>query len=271
MQIYIIILNALVVFLLLIAGIFPALLFEKGLAAEFLRMVWPLGLILLLAIGTVNIMYLRNRKLLSLLDKGDWPALADYLEKKIYQDGKYSSRHVRLLAQSFLIQGNFDAAMGLKDKVAAVKPALLEANALFFGVAYLLGGKADIAVEFFKERLDKGQSADNEWIRWYYGFSLMIGGYLELAEGVFEKLASDSRDVFITGLSAYFLADKLGKNSLAQAEWRVHADAGKSRVRKIVKTAGKWEKKAQKMKAEVCGAIIRKYIDEAGIWIFGET
>ena len=267
MHIYIIVLNILIGLLLAIAIVFLMMFSGKGITMDFLLPVWPLGLFLLLTLGGINIIFLVNRKLLTLLDKEDWPALAVYLEKKIYQDTKYSSRYVKLLTQAYLILGKYKEIISLKDRAALEKPALVDECALAFGAALLLNRDTAAAAEFFQARLDKGQ-AGAEWVRWYYGFSLLLGGSVEPAGVIFGELAAGANDALIAGLSAHFLNGHAGR-SAAGGEWLAHAETGKNRVRASVKTVKQWAQKAHKINAEVHGAVIRKYLDEAGAWIFG--
>jgi tetratricopeptide (TPR) repeat protein len=202
------------------------------------------------------------------LEREDWPALADYLEKKICQDGHYSSRYVRFFVQACLAMGNFDRVVEFSQRVFAVKPALVEANALIFGVAYILGGNVASAANFYRERLEKAGPAGEktEWIRWYYGFSLASIGDTEQAESVFGALAASARGYPVAGLSAFFLSKKIK----IDPQRSTNADHGRDRVRKALKTINRWNNKTAKLKTKVHGAIIKSYLDEAGLWLFGE-
>jgi hypothetical protein len=260
---HIIILNIIAVLFLSAAVAVPMMVLgTSGMTADFWRVLWPTGLIAVLALAGMNVYFFKNLRLFSLLKKDDWPALADYLEKRIYRDGKYSSRDVRLLAHSYIVTGDFDAAARLEKNVAAAKPALLDEFALMFGVARVLGGNKPATVEFFKERLEKGNVSEGEWVRWYYGFSLSLAGSSGQAQTVFGDLAATAKDVIVTGLSAYFLSEVLG-NSPAAKE-------GAGRVRRETGSLAQWGKRTAKVTTEVHGAIIRKHIAEAGEWIFKE-
>jgi hypothetical protein len=211
----------------------------------------------------MNVYFFRNLRLFSLLKKEDWPALANYLEKRIYTDGKYSARDVRLLAHSYIVLGDFDAAARLEQNLATSKPALLDEFALMFGCARVLGGNIPAAVEFFNDRLKKGNVSNDEWFRWYYGFSLSLTGSTEQAQAVFGELAAGAKDATVIGLSAYFLSEILG---IRPADNR--AEEGVGRARKGIVSIEEWKKKAAKVETAVHGAIIRKYIAEAGEWLF---
>jgi hypothetical protein len=238
--------------------------------AEFWRLAWPAGLILVLFLVGMNAYFLVNRRLFDLLKKENWPALADYLGEKVYKEGKYSSRNVRLLAHAYIVSGNFEGAARLEEKAASAKPALLDEFALLFGVARILGGNAPASAEFFKDRLEKGNVSSGEWFRWYYGFSLLLARSLDQAQAVFGELAAGAKDTVVAGLSAYFLSDVLGKpaNAATSAESLARAEEAAGRVRGEIKTLKNWEKKAAKVTTEVHGAVIRKYIKEAGEWLF---
>lgn len=273
MQMRIIFFNIFLVFFLLIA-VFFVLFWTKSQMAALMQMVWPLALVVVVPLGVMDTVFLLNRKLLILLEEEDWPALTAYLEKKVYEEGVYKPRYIKLLAQSCLATENFNGVVSLKNRLAAAKPALVEDNALIFGAAYLLGGKTAAAVEFFRERMEKGSPGD--WLRWYYGFSLTLTGAYEKAGTVLGELAAGvpatgTRDTLVTGLAAFLLTELAGKSPIASARWRVRAEEGKNRVRKALKTAGKWTKKGEKLKAEVHGAVIRSYVDRAGTWIWGSN
>jgi len=234
-----------------------------------------LALAVVLLLVVINTVFIRNWKLLALLEKEDWPALTAYLEKKIYEEGRYAPRYVKLLTQSCLATENFDGVINLKNRLAAAKPALMEDNALVFGTVYLLGGNTAAAVEFFQERLEKGTAGEMDWLRWYYAFSLILTGAHEKAGAVLEELAADipagADNILVTGLAAFLLSELTGKTPAVSAEWRIRAEEGKSRVRKTLKTAGKWIRKVKKLKTEVHGAIIRSYVDRTGAWIWGSN
>jgi hypothetical protein len=218
---------------------------------------------------SVNILFAANYRILSLLEREDWPALAYYLEQKMLIKGHYSSRKIRLLASSYLIISDYASVERLEAKLIQVKPAFIEKNALIFGVARILGGNYINAALFYKARLEyKGKIHDKEWLRWFYGFSHMLAGSFDYAEPEFSTLAASSSDFFIYGLSAYFLQTSIAKHSHKPDECRNTANIGKERVIKTIKSIETWKKETQKMGTEVHTTIIKKYIDEAGNWIF---
>jgi hypothetical protein len=173
-------------------------------------MVWPLALLLFLILCGWNVFYVTNRRLFSLLEREDWPALAEHLEQRIFRRGRYFSPLVRLLANSYLVLSDFAAVQALENKTAIAKPALVAENALVFGAARILSKNYGAAARFFAEQIgqDKGKNAGvKHWLEWYHGFALFLDGQYAPAAEEFKALALSSADALITALAAFFLAE----------------------------------------------------------------
>jgi len=227
-------------------------------------------MILIFVLIGLNIFFASNYRLLWLLEREDWPGLAYYLEEKVLTKNRYSSRNVRLLANSYLVMCDFPSIFNLESKTAAVKPRVIEKNLLVFGAAKILNGDHKGAAAFYKKSLDKGKVKEEQWVRWFFGFSQMLTGDFDNAETEFMALAASSGDALIAGLAAYFLACVLAKHSFKPEECQSVSESGRGRVRKIYKDFAAWKKEADNAGTEVHTAIIRKYIDEAGAWLFDQ-
>ena len=184
--------------------------------------------------------------------------------------GNYSSRKVRLLASSYMVISDYPSVLKLESKALLVKPSVIEKNALIFGSARVLNGKYDEAAVFFNTHCNKGRlkGKNLEWIRWFYGFTNLLNSRFAQAEEIFLSLAASSRYILITGISAYFLSNNLVKYSLNPEECKAVTENGRNRVVTALVNAEGWKKEVEKMADEIHIAIIRKYIDEAGIWLF---
>jgi len=216
----------------------------------------------------MSIFFFFNYRLLSLLEREDWPALAYYLEQKIFVKNRYKNRNVRLLASSYLVISDFQSVLKLESKAMLAKPAVVAKNALIFGSARILSGNHGEAAAFFKAHLSKCNSRDRQWVRWFHGFSYLLAGAFNAVEPEFSSLAISSNNALISGLSAYFLETSLKKYSLNPEKCHDTAKSGKERVVKSLKNIGNWTQEADKMGTDIHIAIIRKYIDEAGKWLF---
>ena len=260
--------SGLAVIILLIAVFLPLLLSKGITVMDFRHIILPLfAFIVLLLIG-VSIFFFLNYRLLSLLEREDWPALAYYLEQKVYGKKRFTDRNVRLLASSYMVISDFQSVSKLEGKTMHAKPLLVYKNALIFGSAKVLSGKYGEAAFFFLSNINKCNKKDKQWVRWFSGFSHLLGGAFSSAEPEFSSLAVSSNDAIITGLSSYFLFHSIEKSSSRQAECRHMSENGRDRVMNSLKNISEWNKEVEKLGTNIHAAIIRKYIDAAGTWLF---
>jgi len=226
----------------------------------------------LLLVG-MGIYFFFNYRLLSLLEREDWPALAYYLEQKIFVKGKYTERNVRILASSYLVITDYVSVLKLESKTVLAKPSAVTSNVLLFGSARVLSGNHAEAAAFFNNHLEKGKirAKDKQWAHWYHGFSLLLKGAFKMAQPEFTSLAVSSRDALITGLSAYFLNTSIAKHFSNPSECLAAAESGRIRVVNAIKNLAGWRKEIDKMSSEIHIVIIKKYILEAGQWLFSEN
>jgi hypothetical protein len=218
-----------------------------------------------------------NYRVFLFLEKEDWPALVQELERRVLRDKNYSPRLVKLLANSYLVLSDAASVNTLEKKLSIVKPGLVNANALIFGAARILARDNKGAVEFFGERLPGTgtrslgiSGTDREWISWYYGFALLLDRQFGNAADRFAGFAEMSQDGVLAGLSAYFLNDTLRKflpdKASALAE---KARQGKERVRNSLKHRADWNREAKRLETEVHAAVLAHYIGKAADYVYG--
>ena len=255
--------SIIIVFILLILALSLLLVAKYESTANLRYITLSVFLFMALILVCLGIFFLFNYRLFSLLEREDWPALAYYLEQKIYVKGRYSVQNVRILAGSYMVVSDYPSVLKLESKTMLVKPDIIKKNALIFGSARVLNGSYKEAAAFFKTYLGK-----DEWVRWFYNFSLLLDGAFSQVEPEFLSLARYSGNVLITGLSAFFLTNNLARHSQNPEECRAVSESGRSRVVDLLKKEDNWKKEADKMRTEIHIAIIRKYIDEVGKWLF---
>ncbi|MDR3167456.1 MAG: hypothetical protein LBT93_05885 [Treponema sp.] len=261
------------VFLVFLCTI-PSLMAPADFAPAFWRLSWPLVLVLVLFLIALECFYFYNRRLFLLLEREDWPALVQYLEMRVIRKGHYSPHLVRLLANTYLVLSDSAAVINLENKTAIVKPALVETNALIFGAARILGKDIAGAVNFFSTRLDpapgRAPQKQAQWIRWYYGFALLLDRQFTPAADQFILLAKEADDALVAGLSAFFLYDTLTKIFPERSlELQALAAEGQNRVRGSLPAQRDWDKEAAKIETEVHAAILFKNLGNAARWIYG--
>jgi hypothetical protein len=247
----------------------PYFVMNLSFSVSFWKMNWPLILVWVLLIFTLNIFYFANKKLFSLLEKEDWPALIGYLEEKVIQKGNYSSRLVRLLANCYLVLSDSASVVSLENKVAINKPALLDSNALVFGTARILGNDAAGALRFFKARKDSVKAEPKDWVTWYYGFSLLLNKQIEDAVREFSLLATSSRDGVVTALSSYFLQRNIHViMPQLRHEFREISGLGKKRALEAMPKVEAWKREINRLSTEIFAAAIAGFLEDTGIWLY---
>ncbi|MDR1839859.1 MAG: hypothetical protein LBQ93_09805 [Treponema sp.] len=264
----IIVISIVIIIVILATALLPLLLAEPEFAVNLQQLILPLLIFIALLLICISLFFIINYRLFSLLEREDWPALSFYLEQKIYVKGRYSAQNVRLLASSYLVTSDFSSVLKLEGKAMLAKPSVVDKNVLVFGAARILSGSQKDAANFFKKYMGKGNNRDKQWIHWFFGFSQLLGGVFSVAEQEFSSLAVSSDNALITGLSAFFLGTSVLKRSQKPEECRFVVENSRGRLIKALKNINNWKKEADRSANEIHVAIIRKYIDEAGKWLF---
>jgi len=247
----------------------PLMMLGPALSESFWRINWPLIMLLVVLFAAFTVFYFSNRTLFLLLEKEDWPALVRYLEDRVIQKGKYTPRLVRLLANSYLVLSDSAAVMSLESKTALAKPSLIDANALVFGTARILGQDVSGAVRFFQIRKETVKPQLKDWVHWYYGFSLLLNRQYEEAGEEFSFLSRISKDGVVTALSSYFLSETIAQ-SLPEKwqELRDTASAGRERVLGTLPELKNWKREISRLSTEIHAAALSKYMEETGRWLY---
>ena len=250
----------------------PLLILGKDLALGFWRSGWFLAPLIFLALGLIDIYFALNYKIYTLLEKEDWPALIQELENKVLQKNRYSSRLVRLLINSYLVLSDVNSVTELEKRLSITKSSLINENALSFGAARILSKDYQGAVEFLASkytRESRNKGSDAEWLRWYYGFSLLLSRRFDEAADVFILLAREGRDGIPAGLSAYFLSENLAaflplrsKNLLEEAT------AAKERVTKTLRGRNDWDRELKRLETEVYAVALQTYTGKAADYLY---
>jgi hypothetical protein len=113
------------------------------------------------------------------------------------------------------------------------------------------------------------------WIRWYYGFSLLLDRQFARAADQFLILITESSvksavmPLLVTGLAAFFLADTLGKALSDRNDIRSAAEAGRQQVRNALKDISAWNRAISATPDEIHIVILLSYLREAGDWLYG--
>jgi hypothetical protein len=265
--------NVLMLLFLGVVFVLPFIVLGREFALGFWRSSWFMGPLILGVLLVIDGYFLVNSRVLILLEKEDWPPLIQELEHRVYHKGRYTPRLVKLLANTYLVLSDAHSVTELEKKLSIVKSRLVDENALIFGTARILSKDNAGAAEFFSARLPGGAhyaaSSNNEWIRWYFAFSLLLSRDFEAAANAFIVLAQEGKDGILTGLSAYFLEDNLSRFLPRRAaELRKEAQSGKERVKQRLRYRTSWNKEYKQNETEVYSAVLSSYVDKAGDYIY---
>lgn len=260
--------SIIIIVIILVAALLPTMLAGPEVSSNLRYITLPLVIFMVILLISLGIFVLINYRLLSLLEREDWPALSYYLEQKIFVKGRYSARNVRLLASSYLVVSDFPSVLKLEHKALLIKPSVIEKNVLIFGAARVLSGGGPDTIAFFKAHMESGKAEEKQWIHWFFGFSQLLSGSFGAAEAEFMTLAVASKDALITGLSAYFLQSSIAKHSQKPEECRRIAESGRSRIMEVLPHMDNWNKEVTRMASEIYIAVVRKYINETRDWIY---
>jgi len=233
---------------------------------------WPLALVLFGVLLALDLFFALNWTLFALLEREDWPALSVYLEKRVVDKKRWSPRLTRLLANTYLVLADAAAVVSLEKKVAEEKPALLDRNALVFGVARVLMGDAEASVSFFSDRVGKKNLENPDWVEWYLAFSLLLAKDFSRAADTLLPLAAKSRDALVTGLAWHFLGGTL-IHALPDrtAEINGATETARKRVLGKLPTKESWNKEFTRANAEIHVVVLSKSLDEASSRLYSQV
>ena len=250
----------------------PLLLLGPESSLSFWKGNWYLALLFLALIAGLNSFFLVNRKTFVLVEREDWAELSAHLGGLMFPKGRFTGSRVRLLVNAYLLQSDIAGIESLEAELAAKRPDVLRKNALLFGVTRLLRSKAAEAEAFFSSYLEAKDVESREWLRFDYGFSLVLQKKIAAALPYLEE-GCGSRDAVLRLLAAYLLgsvgaasaADEAGK-----AAATAKAEAARERLRGRYSRA-RWSGEVERAKSEVHIVILSKLIDDAGRWLYGPS
>jgi hypothetical protein len=261
--------NVVILTSFLFVFLLPFFLLGPSSSAEFWKGNWYLALLFVALLGGLNAFFLANRKTFLLVEREDWSELSAHLVGLMFPKGRFSVSRVRLLVNAYLLQSDIAGIERLEAELAAKRPKVLRKTALLFGVTRLLRNRSDEAEAFFAPYLDAKDVESRDWLRFDYGFSLVLQKKAAQANPYLEE-GTRSRDPVLCLLAAYLLGSigaASAPDDAAKTALSAKADAARARLRKRYSDA-KWNKEVERAKSEVHIVILSKLLDDAGRWLF---
>lgn len=239
----------------------PLLILDGQFMLDFWKSNWYFGLVLVVLLIILNFVFISNWKTLSLLEAEDWPALAAWLEKRVFSDHHFSNRTVRMLADALLIMADFDTAERLENLLAEKRPDLLARSAARLAAIRLIGKRYDGFCEFTQKCAELKHS-DRDWLLFYAAFVRRIQNNRTEAAERFGRLCSEARDPVVLALSTYLLPSVLA----ARADRNLDvADAALLRLTRSY-TSGAFSRVLDSARGETHSAVFGTLLNELPAW-----
>src|SRR6185369_4819941 len=144
-------------------------------AVSFWGQNWYIALAFVVILAVLDLYFVRNWKLFSLLEREDWAGLRKLLEAELAQRGKLSLSKTRIFVNACLIGQGVSRISDLRAAYEAQKVKLMPKVALSLGLPLVLEGKADAVEAFFGPLADdKKTGSDLPWIRWCLAFARLL-------------------------------------------------------------------------------------------------
>lgn len=248
----------------------PMLVLGGSFMLEFWSKNWFFGAIFLFVFLAVNAVFLSYWKMLSYLEKEDWPGLSQYLESEVFERKRYNSRKVRLLCDSLLLLGDFATVGKLEELLRSERPRLFSTIGIRFVAACLLSGDYGRMMSLIAE-LRALKCPDGEWLGFYAAFSGTLRSLPDEAATGFMPLATAGKEPLVVALSGYLAGDVLAKKLPArQTELSDAADSARARL-SAKYSRKKWAGYVEDMKADMHVVVLGKLIDESNRWLFPQA
>ncbi len=229
-------------------------------ALSFWGQNWYIALAFVVILAVLDLYFLRNWKLFSLLEREDWPNLRKLLEAELSRRGVMSLSKTRIFVNACLVGQSVSRISELRASYIERKVKFLPRVALSLGLPLVLEGKADAVEEFFGPLVEnKKAGPDLPWIRWCLAFARLL-----------KQDAENAKPLLLTGLIprqpvlrllSLYLLDNLKTDPEVRAvldkerpilarltpkEWNGYVDALKERVilvlfmEKLIGDARQW-------------------------------
>jgi hypothetical protein len=241
----------------------PLILVDLQQFKSFLVKNGYIGALFIGMMAIFNFYFIRNWRLFGLLERENWVALKEFLERRIFQAGKIRRNYVKLLINSYLVASDMEAISNLRSHLDQKNLRISRAFAMPLGLPYLLNKKPLEGEQYFEKLLSEKKVKEPHWIRWNYAFCLLQQEQFEKASTELRRIAERCRDPVLILLSLYLL-DSLSANDAAIV---ATVAQNRSEFRKSY-TREKWDRRMEKPNKSFQEVVLIKLIREASDWMF---
>ncbi len=252
--------NVVILFSFLIIFFMPLAVLGWEYTKEFWADNWYLPLVFFLIMGVLNVYFIQNWRLFSLLEREEWGGIIGYVLGRL-ETGRIRRQEIRMAINAALISSRLNVITKIEELLRDKRPAAMPSFALSLGIPYLLNNDPPGAENYFREFLEiRGE--DRPWIVWCYGFSLLLQRKLEEAKIQFLSLGGEKSPI-LNLLTAYMLDTCAVQDDEAKRHQTALAAELRSRY-----TRTEFLKILEKARTSVHIVVLGKVLDEAVEWLY---
>ncbi len=236
---------------------------------DYTQLFWSSNWIIAAAFAAVmiglNAYFAANWKLFSYLESENWHGLISYLEDRIYNKGRYSKQHVRVIVNTYVVVADTEKIRRLEEHLRGHRPDYIPRFALHFGIPHLVGHDPHDIERYYGEMRSKRRCKDRPWIDWSYAFALMLQEKHDHAKSVLLRLLDEAKNPILRLLTVYLLdafsvSDNEVRNLVVEEKRRLQSSY----------TPERWEREVEKNRGNLQVVVLSKLIRDAGKWAFGD-
>jgi len=254
--------NVVLLISFLLIFLMPAFVLGWEYSAVFWRSNWPVGAIFLVVLLSLNLYFVLNWRVFTLLESESWEELTDYLERRMEASGSISRARARILINAYVVSGRIDRITEFEKFLREHRPQLVPRLSMELGVPHLLSRDAESMVDYFEPLV--GQRASEQlWVRWGYGFGLMSQTKLEEARTQFMVVLEESDDLLLQPLTAHMLEPFGSRDEETAIKVR------ETRQRLVAKySRDRFAKELERGRQQLHVLVIASRIEDAHSWLF---
>jgi hypothetical protein len=258
--------NTLLVISFTVIFFMPFFMLGWGYVKVFWLQNWYIAAVFCIVFAALNIYFLYNWKLFSLLEKEDWKGVCRYLEQRIYEKNRVSRQAVRLLINTYIVLADMAGLEKLSRRLEEKKSRVFALFALELGIPYMLGNDSAAPEAYFARAVANPKTRRKDWLRWNLALAWMRDNDAqgrEKAAGELTALAGETKNPVLLLLTAYLL-DGCGK--LRDDSKQLTASIRNTLKQNYARSTR--EKISRQSRNDLIILILSQLLDEAEKWLF---
>lgn len=241
----------------------PALVLGWEYTTVFWRSNWPVGAVFLVVLAGLNAYFVYNWRVFTLLEREEWQALIDYLEKWTFERKRLSRQRARILINAYVVTGQIERIKRLEQFLREEKPREVARLAMELGIPYLLSQDPEAMLAYFGEAKELEGLSQPQWVHWAYAFALLNAGRFDEAKAELLAVLEESRDPLLRLLSAHMLEpfgaqDERAAETAREAREELHARYTRDKI----------DKELERQRHHLQVLFLSSRIEEARDWVF---